>query len=132
MKLKHLLLITAVIYLINGITSVIYPSLQLSVYNLFSDKELNYMAQWAGLGSVVVGLVAISGMKITDHSAQRQVILTLFIYFAAAALLSLSGSIAGIMGSAGWVLTVFNILFLIGYSYFLFKNSAWEIKSPAL
>jgi hypothetical protein len=132
MKLKHLLLITAVIYLINGITAVVYPSLQLSVYNFFSDKGVKYMAQWAGLGSVVVGLLALSAMKITDHSAQRLVILTLLIYFAVAALLSIAGSIPGTIGSAGWVLTAFNILFLIGYSYFLFKKIPSEIKSPAL
>lgn len=80
------------------------------------------MAQWAGVGSLVVGLLALFSWNATDFQARRAALLTLFGYFLAAAAVSVVGMNRGIMSAFGWLLVAVNLLFAAGYGYFVLRG----------
>ena len=79
------------------------------------------MAQWAGLGSVVVALLAWFARDISDYQARRSIIVTLTIYFIIGSVISILGATSGLINLTGLILTIICLLFTVAYSYFLFK-----------
>lgn len=119
MKLRTLLIITAATYSGSGIVAVLAPSKQLSLYGVAGSPAATFMAQWAGLGSMVVGLLAWSARGLAIPEAKCTVLLTLLVYFIIAAVLSLAGTVSGVMSAVGWVLFIVNVLFAGCSAYFL-------------
>ena len=117
MKLKALLTITALFFMINSAIAIMMPGIQLSLYGVIEDPGANYMAQWAGLGSAVVALTAWFARKFDDPEAQRKIIFTLMIYFILAFGISFLGTISGVMKAIGWSLVLICLFFAVGYSY---------------
>lgn len=122
MKLNTLFTITAVFFIINSAIAILIPGFQLSLYGVMEGSGVNYMAQWAGLGSIVVAFTAWFARKFDDPEAQRKIILTLMIYFILAFGISLIGTISGVMNAIGWFLALICLFFAIGYSYYYLKN----------
>jgi hypothetical protein len=114
-KTKLLLLVTAVTWLGNGVVTLVSPTTQLSLYDVEGHAATLHMAQWAGLGSVVVGLLAWFGFRAASPAATRPYIWTLLVYYIVAAALSASGVLAGTVGRIGVVLAVVTGLFAVGY-----------------
>lgn len=122
MKIRTLFLITAIFFAINAPIALIFPSIQLSLYGVTPEPGANYMAQWAGLGSVVVALIAWFARDLSDQQARRRIILTLTIYFILGSVISILGAVSGVMNAIGWVLGSICLLFAISYSYLLIKH----------
>ena len=122
MKLKTLFTVTALFFLINSAIAILSPEVQLSLYGVLEGAGANYMAQWAGLGSVLVALIAWFARKFDKPNTQRKIIFTLMIYFVLAFGISMLGIIKGIMNAIGWPLAILCLFFAIGYSYFYFKK----------
>jgi hypothetical protein len=122
MRLKTLLLITAVFFVANAVVALLVPSVQLSPYGLTTGAAERYMAQWAGLGSLVVGLLAFSARNVAGSEARRVVLLTLLGYFIVATALSLAGILLGVMNGLGWVLVVMSMLFGASYGFLLVRQ----------
>jgi hypothetical protein len=101
-----LLRVTAAIYVVSGVVAIVAPARQLALYGVAASPAASSMAQWAGLGSLVVGLLAWSAQPGTN----RSLLGTLLVYFAVAAGLSLAGTLSAIMSGAGWLLLSFNVL----------------------
>lgn len=122
MKLKTLFTVTAVFFILNSAIAILIPEIQLSLYGVSEGAGANYMAQWAGLGSVVVALTAWFARKIDNTNTQRNIVLTLMIYFILAFGISMLGIFKGIMNTIGWSLAILCLFFTIGYSYYYFLN----------
>lgn len=114
-KTKILLLVTAVTWLGNGVVTLVSPTTQLSLYDVEGLAATLHMARWAGLGSVVVGLLAWFGFRAESPGATRPYIWTLLVYYIVAAALSASGVLTGTVGGIGMVLAVVIALFAVGY-----------------
>jgi hypothetical protein len=106
---------TAAIYVISGTAAMVAPTRQLALYGVAANPEATSMAQWAGLGSFIVGLLAWSARPGTDRAVLR----TLLAYFVIAAALSLLGTLSGTLSDAGWLLFSFNVLLAACYAYLL-------------
>ena len=122
MKLKTLFFITAIFFAINAPIAVVFPAVQLSLYGVSTGPAQNYMAQWAGLGSVVVALVAWFARNLAEGKARDSAALTLLIYFLFSFGISVSGIVSGVMSVIGWPLAGICLLFASGYGYFLLKK----------
>jgi len=123
MKLRPLLVVTAAIYVGSGIVAVLAPSKQLSLYGVAETPAATFMAQWAGLGSIVVGLLAWSARGLGMPEAKRAVLFTLLAYFIVASVLSLAGTVSGVMSGVGWVLFIVNVLFAGCWACFLVSTA---------
>ena len=117
MKHNTLLLLTAVLYLCNAAITLTAPSVQLSLYGVTAGPGGRYMAQWAGLGSLAVGLLALALRTVTERRAQRAATLALTVYFVVGAALSVLGTISGIMRASAWSLVAVQVLFAVAYGY---------------
>ena len=126
MKLKNLLVITALFFLINGILALLAPATQLLLYGVTLGQGEKYMGQWAGLGSIVIGLLAWFARNVAYYEAQRAIILTLLIYYVIGVVISVLGTISGVMSAMGWSLVLIYLLFAIGYAYFLFWRPGYS------
>ena len=122
MKLKTLFIITAVLFIINAPIALITPGTQLSLYGISTGPGENYMAQWAGLGSITVALIAWFARNHTKSEVRQSIVLTLLIYFILGFVISVIGTLSGAMNAIGWSLVIIYFLFTLGYAYFLLKK----------
>jgi hypothetical protein len=120
MKLRTFLIINAVIMLCQGAYAMLLPVTVLSQYGVSNGPVESFMAQYAGLGTFVMGLLALFFRNITDHKAQRAVVLTLLSANVIGVIISVLGMISGVIGAMGWVVVVFYLFFVVCYAYFLF------------
>jgi hypothetical protein len=127
-RLKHLLMATAVFLLGNALITLPMPAVQLSLYGVADGAAARYMAQWAGLGSFAVGLVALMARSVADRHAQRAVGVALLAYYVVGAGLSVLGTLTGVMTPWGWSLVVLYLLFAAGYVTVLLRSPGvgWE------
>lgn len=122
MKLKTLLLVTAVFFIVNAPIALIFPATQLSLYGMEAGPGVNYMAQWAGLGSAAIALMAWFARGVPESEAKRVVLPTLMIYFTLSLIVSVYGVISGVMSAIGWALAGICLLFAVGYGYLLLEK----------
>lgn len=105
MKSKWLLIATGSLYLASGVIALLAPERQLALYGVISGPAQNHMAQWAGLGSVMIGLFAISAGKAKSLEPKRQAMGILIVYFLISGSISAYGTLGGVMASVpGWIL----------------------------
>ncbi len=122
MRAKPLFVFTAVLYCPQPIVTLLTPMTSLSMYGVVFGRGAVYMARRAGLGSMVIGLLAWFARDLTPSEGRRVVERTLLAYFMVAGILSLIGVISGEMGSAGWALVVINALFVAAYGLILARE----------
>jgi uncharacterized membrane protein len=122
MRLKNLLVITAVIMLCQGTYAMLLPATVLSQYGVSTGPVAIFMARYAGLGTFIMGLLAFFSRGIEDEKAKRAVTLTLVIANAVGVIISAAGMISGVIGATGWVVIGFYLFFVMGYAYFHFKK----------
>jgi hypothetical protein len=122
MKLKTLFIITACFFIFNAPIALIFPETQLTLYGVNPGPGQNYMAQWAGLGSVTIALISWFARDLSISEARRVVLPTLFIYFFLSFIISVYGMVTGVMDGIGWSLVMICLLFATGYGYFLMRN----------
>jgi hypothetical protein len=122
MKLKTLFTITAAFFIINAPIALLFPGTQSSLYGVTTGPGANYMAQWAGLGSITVALIAWFARNLAESETRRRIVLTLMIYFTLGVILSVLGVFSGVMSAMGWSLLIIYLLFALGYAYFLLKK----------
>jgi hypothetical protein len=119
MRLKHLLIVNAVFMLANGAVTVLAPAVQLSMYGLTTGTTERLMAQYAGLGSIALGLLAWLSKDVTDAAARRAAVVTLLVAHLIGAATSVAGSLSGALHALGWLIAGCYLLFAIGYALFL-------------
>ena len=119
MKLNTLLLLNAIFSLLNAIGAILMPVFILNTYGVKQGYGVELMAQYAGIGSVVIGLLAYFTTKIESSDAKRYIILSIFISDVIGVIISIYGTLKGIMSVVGWSLVVIYLFFTIGYGYYL-------------
>ncbi len=121
MKLKNLLIVNAIILGGSGISAVLLPSSVLSLYGVELGPAVIMMAQYAGLGSVAIGLVAWLSRNVEDIKAQRAIVISFLITYIIAIIISVQGTISGIM-KTGWPVVILYVFLASGYAYFYSKG----------
>jgi len=124
MKLKILLVVNAIFFLINAICALLVPATVLSLYGVSPGPEQNFMGQYAGMGSVAIALITWLSRNITDSEAKKTIIPALLIYFIIGVIVSFLGTISGVMNSIGWSLVFIYLLFAIGYACYMIRKPA--------
>ena len=119
MKLKHLLVVNAIVMGCSGISAVFVPAKLLSLYGVALGREVILMTQYAGLGSIAIGLVAWFNRNVEERKTQRAISLAFLITYVIAIVISVQGTISGII-KVGWPVILIYLLLAIGYTYFLF------------
>ena len=123
MKLRFFLIANAVVLGVSGLCAVILPKSVLSLYGVTSDPAATLMAQYAGLGSIAISLIAWFGRDMNEAQAKKLIIPAFLISFGIGVIISVLGTISGIM-KIGWAVVGLYLVFALGYAYFqFFKRS---------
>ena len=122
MKLKTLFMINAVIAIVYGICFVLIPSQVLLVYGLTAGAGEVLMGQYFGVALVGIGLITWLIKNVTEPNATGAVILALLISDVIGFIISVIGTISGVMNSFGWSAVIIYLFLTIGFAYFQFKK----------
>jgi hypothetical protein len=121
MKLRTFFILNAIVLGGSGVSAVLMPARVCSLYGVDVNPQVLMMAQYAGLGSIAVALVAWFIRQTRDPIALRGVTLALLITYVVGVIISVRSTISGIMPS-GWSIVAIYSAFAIGYAYFLLKG----------
>jgi hypothetical protein len=122
MKLSNLFTINAIVALVYGISFVLVPTTVLSLYGVTQGPGERLMGQYFGVALIAIGLLTWFARNVTDSDAQRAVILALLISFVIGVIVSILGTVSGVMNAVGWSAVVIYLLFSLGYAYFQFMK----------
>lgn len=119
MKLKSLLTANAIVLGASGIFALFLPAKVLSMYGVEPGASVELMAQYSGLGSLAIGLLTWFARNVRDLQTRRALIPALLITYVIGIIISLLGTISGVM-KIGWPVIGIYLLFALGYAYFQF------------
>jgi len=121
MKLKHLFVVNAIVLGGSGISAVLVPAKVLSLYGIVLGREVIMMAQYAGLGSIAIGLVAWFNRNAEYLKTRRAISLAFLITYVIAVIISVQANISGVV-KLGWPIILLYLLLSLCYAYFLFVS----------
>ena len=127
MKFRILLIVNAIVFGFSGILALLFPTMVLSLYGVESGPAVQLMAQYAGLGSLAIALVALFGINLKDSKAQFAIKLAFLITYVIGVIISVLGTISGLM-KIGWAVVGLYLLFAIGYTVILLLKKPSQIK----
>jgi hypothetical protein len=125
MKLKHLLVVNALVLGGSGICAVVVPAKVLSLYGVVLGREVIMMAQYAGMGSIAIALVAWFTRNVEECTTKRAISLAFLITYVMAIIISAQATISGAI-EAGWPIILLYLLLALCYAYFLFVRRCDE------
>jgi hypothetical protein len=122
MKLKALLLISAVLGMILGIGFFFAPATVMSTFGVSAGEAHQHTAR--NFGSAVIGLAVISWVArdARDSIARRAIVLGLFMYFIFGSISIISFQLQGNSNVYGWFIIVLHVLLALGFGYHLIIN----------
>jgi hypothetical protein len=112
-----------------GISFLLVPAIVLSIYGVTQGPAEKLMGQFFGVALVAIGLLTWLARGVTDASAQRAMILALLISNVTGVIVSVLGTLSGVMSAVGWSAVAIYVLFTLGYGYFQFTKPAPETPS---
>jgi ABC-type spermidine/putrescine transport system permease subunit II len=122
MKLRNLFVINAIVALVYGISFVLAPVIVLSLYGVTQGPSEALMGQYFGLSLIAIGLLTWFARSVTDSDAQRAIILALLISDIIGVIVSVLGTVSGVMNAVGWSAVGIYLLLALGYAYFQFMK----------
>ena len=122
MKLKTLLILNAIVSGLSGLSALLIPTKVLTMYGVYANSAVLLMAQYSGLGSIAIALVAWFSRNIEFAQARKTLIPALMITHLIGIIISILGTISGIM-KVGWPVVGIYLIFSLGYFYFLILKS---------
>ena len=119
MKLRVLLIVNAIVLGASGLFAIFLPKAVLSLYGVTPGPSAGLMAQYAGLGSVSICLIAWLSRNINETQAKRTLIPAFLATYVIGVIISIMGTISGIM-KVGWAVVGIYLLLAFSYGYFQF------------
>ena len=124
MKLKILFIINAILALVYGICFVLIPAKVLLLYGLTASAGEALMGQYFGVALLSIGLITWLARNIADVNAQKALILALLISNIIGIIVSVIGTVSGVMNTFGWSAVIIYLFLSLGYAYFQFKKQS--------
>lgn len=125
MKFKTIFVIHAIVPLAYGFCFELVPQLMLSIYGVTQGPGEILMARYFGVALIAIGLVFWLARDVTDAGARRAIILGLLISNIIGVIVSVQGTLSGVMSAVGWSAVGIYGLLALGLGYlFMSPNSA--------
>jgi len=102
MDFKTIFTIHAIVALAYGICFELVPATVLSIYGVTQGPGEMLMARYFGVALIAIGLLCWFAREVTDAKARRAVILALLISNVIGVVVSVQGTLSGVMSAVGW------------------------------
>jgi hypothetical protein len=129
MKLRNLLIVSAVVSLIFAAGLLLAPKTMLNLFGLNvgatakNNAILNLVAQLLGAALVLPGLLSWFAGSMQDTDARRSVAVSLLVFNVIGFGVSFFvGMLPKVMTAPGWSIVVLFLFFTVGFAYFLFMR----------
>ena len=122
MKLSNMFVVNAIVALFFGISFVLAPTVVLSLYGMTQGTSEALAGQYFGVELIAIGLLTWFARNVADPDAQRAIIRALLISSVIGVVVSLLGTLSGVMNALGWSSVVIYLFLTIGYGYFEFMK----------
>lgn len=122
MKLSMVMTLNAVVAAVFGIAFVVLPDQSMALYGVEPGAVQAYLGQLLGSAYLTFAVLTWVGRKAADSDARRAIVLSLFIGFAIAFVVSLLGQMNAVVNSLGWLTVVLYLLFAVAYAVFAFSK----------
>jgi drug/metabolite transporter (DMT)-like permease len=120
MKIKHVLLITAVLGLLFGLGFVLIPAQLVAMFGTTADKAMQHMARNFGSAMLAMAAMSWAARNTADSVARRAIILALFVFFTLCSISIILFQLTGIPNNNGWFALVLVVPLGAACGYFLF------------
>ncbi|MEJ2637196.1 MAG: hypothetical protein P8184_18165 [Calditrichia bacterium] len=131
MRFRHLFIINAIIAFIYGIGELLIPATMFAMYGVAYSPGAPLMAQYFGLTLIAISLLSWLARNISDVSAKRVIIMALLVSDVIGVVVSVMGTLTGLMSIVGWSAVVIYLFLTLGYGYFLVVRSVVPAKEFA-
>jgi hypothetical protein len=122
MKLAVFLAIAAAVAIIYGIAFILVPDFVLVTYGVTANAALDLMARYFGLTLLGQGVVVWLIKDAVDGKVLRGFLSGFALQSAIGLLVSIWGTLGGILNGLGWSAVLIYALLLAGYLYYLFAD----------
>ena len=122
MKVAVFLAIAAAIAIIYGIAFILVPDFVVTTYGIPANAALDLMARYFGLTLLGMGLITWLVRETTDAKALRGLLSGLSVQGAIGLIVSIWGTVSGVMNGMGWSAVLIYAILLAGYLYYLFAD----------
>jgi hypothetical protein len=126
MKFKTIFIIHAIVPLAYGICFELVPAIVLSIYGVTQGPDEILMGRYFGVALIAIGLVCWLSRDITDAKARRAIILALLVSNIIGAIVSVQGTLSGVMSAVGWSAVGIYVLLTLGVAYLLMRPGSPE------
>jgi hypothetical protein len=122
MKVAVFLAIAAAVAIIYGIAFILVPDFVVTTYGMTPNAALDLMARYFGLTLLGLGLIVWLVRETADAKALRGLLIGLAVQDVIGLIVSIWGTVSGIMNGMGWSAVLIYALLLAGYLYYLFAD----------
>ena len=122
MKFNNLLVLNAVLGLIFGIGFVLMPATVVSLYGVTPEPAVNLVGQFFGVELIAVGLLSWFARNVMDSEAQGAIALAFLIANVVGLIISIMGTLSGVLNAFGWSAVLIYLVLSLGYAYFKFMK----------
>jgi hypothetical protein len=126
MKFKTIFIIHAIVPLAYGICFELVPQLVLSTYGVTQGPGEILMGRYFGVALIGIGLVCWLARDVTDAKARRAIILALLISNIIGVIVSVQGTLSGVMSAVGWSAVGIYVLLGLGVAYLFMRSGSPE------
>ena len=121
MKFKTIFIIHAIVPLAYGICFELVPQLVLSIYGVTQGPGEILMGRYFGVALIGIGLLCWLARDVTDANARRAMILALLISDTIGVIVSVQGTLSGVMSTVGWSAVGIYVLLGLGVAYLFMR-----------
>ena len=120
MRLRDLLVITAVVSLLFGFPILFFTRQMMALYGVEANAGLIYTGQFYGASLIQFAVLAWLSRDIVSEEMQRIIITAFFAHDVLAFIVALRGQLLGVVNVFGWSIVGIYFFFMLSYGYFLF------------
>ena len=120
MNYRILFVINALVAIAFGLAFLFVPTMALLRFGVDEYASTRLVVQFFGTALLTVGLLAWFAQKVSEPGIQTGLCIALLVGSVAGLVMSIIGTVTGLIRSLGWLAIVVYVLFVLGYGFLLF------------
>lgn len=128
MNYRILFLINAFIAVLFGLGFLVVPSMVLNQFGVDEYASTKLVSQFFGTAMLALGLLLWFAKDVVDSNLQRGMGVALLVGAAAGLIITVTGTVSGILRTNWWLAVVIYVLFGLAYAYLVFLKPRSEAQ----
>ena len=101
---------------------MLIPTTVVNLYGVTPGPAVNLVGQFFGVELIAVGLLSWLARNVMDSEAQGAITLAFLVSNVIGLIISIIGTLSGVLNTFGWSAVVIYLVLSLGYAYFQFMK----------